>query len=297
MLKVFLIVSALLTIVTVWGQNCGSCGLATVGVDAGQAVRLTVSAASSQSCAVQLGFVDEHGQSIGPSSRVSLEAGQSTILDLPSTGQRGKIRPRIVLESGTMASACRATAVVLDSPSASEEEPSDAPVDGIKVHGHWIIDLRNPDGTLATHREFENSLQPSGAAALASNLARQIVTGTWLIQLQGTVCSGFYCAIYENLDTNASGPNVFKPLTVGAPTSGSYSGDLVLSGSFIAPTSGTVTAVSTYVNTCMPEWAPASCTYGSTFSPAVNIAFTSTTQNITVIGGQLVEVTVVISFS
>lgn len=29
---------------------------------------------------------------------------------------------------------------------------------GIKVHGHWVIDVKNPDGSLARHVEFENSL-------------------------------------------------------------------------------------------------------------------------------------------
>jgi hypothetical protein len=295
MLKVLSIVSALLATGTLWGQNCGSCGLEPVGVAAGQTVRLNVSAAPSQSCGAQLGFLDSHGQSIGPSSRVSLKAGQSTILDLPSMGQRAEIRPRIALEPGTMPSACRATAVVLDSPEANEDQPSGAPGGGIKVHGHWIIDLRNPDGTLATHREFENSLMPSGAAALASNLAHQIVTGTWSIALQGTVCSASYCNIYEDLDTFASGPDVFKGLSVSAATSGPSSGSLVLIGNLIAPASGTVTAVSTYLRTCSSGVvAPADCTYGS---DALDNVFTSTNQNITVIGGQLVQVTVVISFS
>ncbi|HSP63214.1 MAG TPA: hypothetical protein VLQ90_09555, partial [Pyrinomonadaceae bacterium] len=38
--------------------------------------------------------------------------------------------------------------------------------EGIKVHGHWTIDVRNPDGTLVTHREFENDLQADGAIVL-----------------------------------------------------------------------------------------------------------------------------------
>jgi len=29
--------------------------------------------------------------------------------------------------------------------------------EGIKVHGHWVIDVKNPDGSLAGHRDFENS--------------------------------------------------------------------------------------------------------------------------------------------
>jgi len=32
--------------------------------------------------------------------------------------------------------------------------------EGIKVHGHWMIEVRSPDGKLLSHTEFENSLNP-----------------------------------------------------------------------------------------------------------------------------------------
>src|SRR3989442_5421961 len=48
-------------------------------------------------------------------------------------------------------------------------------VEGIKVHGHWTIEVRNPDGTLVTRREFENGLV--GASGLAQILARQKTPG------------------------------------------------------------------------------------------------------------------------
>lgn len=32
--------------------------------------------------------------------------------------------------------------------------------EGITVHGHWVIDVRNPDGKLVNHVEFENSIDP-----------------------------------------------------------------------------------------------------------------------------------------
>ena len=35
--------------------------------------------------------------------------------------------------------------------------PSGGPAEGIKVHGHWTIEVRDPDGTLVTHREFEKA--------------------------------------------------------------------------------------------------------------------------------------------
>ena len=34
--------------------------------------------------------------------------------------------------------------------------------EGIKVHGHWTIEVRNPDGKVVTHREFENALAQGG---------------------------------------------------------------------------------------------------------------------------------------
>ncbi|MGC1413928.1 MAG: hypothetical protein WA817_01495 [Candidatus Acidiferrum sp.] len=45
---------------------------------------------------------------------------------------------------------------------------SKGPSEGIKVHGHWTIEIRNPDGKVVTHREFENSLQQGGYAPLAA---------------------------------------------------------------------------------------------------------------------------------
>jgi hypothetical protein len=41
---------------------------------------------------------------------------------------------------------------------------------GIQVRGHWIIEVRDPDGTLADRREFENALTLSGAELLAEIL-------------------------------------------------------------------------------------------------------------------------------
>src|SRR5208282_658242 len=42
------------------------------------------------------------------------------------------------------------------------------PHEGITVHGHWTIEVRNPDGKVVTRREFENALQPGGYAALGA---------------------------------------------------------------------------------------------------------------------------------
>lgn len=44
--------------------------------------------------------------------------------------------------------------------------------EGSKVHGHWVIEVKNPDGKLVRHVEFENSLDPG------FNLAIQIARAT-----------------------------------------------------------------------------------------------------------------------
>lgn len=50
------------------------------------------------------------------------------------------------------------------------------PQEGIKVHGHWVIDVRNPDGALASHTEVENALTPGGSSILALLLGRTMST-------------------------------------------------------------------------------------------------------------------------
>jgi hypothetical protein len=58
--------------------------------------------------------------------------------------------------------------------------------EGITVHGHWVIEVRNPDGTVTTRREFENSLQPGGGIGLATLLTgNSISAGSWAILLNG----------------------------------------------------------------------------------------------------------------
>jgi len=56
--------------------------------------------------------------------------------------------------------------------------------EGITVHGHWTIEVRNPDGKLVSHTEFENALvQPSGAQDLTAILSGNYVPGGYVIDL------------------------------------------------------------------------------------------------------------------
>lgn len=51
------------------------------------------------------------------------------------------------------------------------------PHEGIKIHGHWSIVIKNPDGSVASRHEFENALVSSGSDMLAQLLARSTSMG------------------------------------------------------------------------------------------------------------------------
>jgi hypothetical protein len=83
-----------------------------------------------------------------------------------------------------------------ENPSGERHAPKGQP-EGINVHGHWTIEVRNPDGKLVTHREFENALSPgfpvptagqaaSGEALLSAMLTGQVASPiAWGIFLEG----------------------------------------------------------------------------------------------------------------
>ena len=144
--------------------------------------------------------------------------------------------------------------------------------EGITVHGHWTIDISDPDGTLVKHLEFENALQSAGAAWLAGLLAGSAPRDRWTVGLLSTggadVCgpggSPAPCSITE-LSTD---------LTVEV-----VSGDVLkLSGSVNATNAGDVDLVSTFQDGC-------SCTFTSALTPFSLVSL-----------GQQVQVSVEISF-
>src|SRR6185295_16924698 len=58
------------------------------------------------------------------------------------------------------------------------------PHEGIKVHGHWTVDVREPDGKLVSHREFENALASAGASPLAQLLTHSFSVIAWAVYLE-----------------------------------------------------------------------------------------------------------------
>jgi hypothetical protein len=73
---------------------------------------------------------------------------------------------------GASANAALPAAAQKSAPAASG---AGGPHDGIVVHGHWVIDVKNPDGSVAEHRDFENNLGNTGNGILQQILIGQVV--------------------------------------------------------------------------------------------------------------------------
>jgi len=188
----------------------------------------------------------------------------------------------------------------------AEQAPSaGGPHEGIKVHGHWSIEVRNPDGSVVTHREFENSLTPSGPLGLARILSGTMSMGSWQIALSGAdadmpcvdVAGGeASCNIVSSTYSPGGSrlPEYFGTLTV-TEVEGSLN-QVVLNGTATAGKQGDVSHVSTYILLCANTVAPSNCAVGAGLGQ-YPLTFTNVQSPINVATGQIIAVTVTISFS
>jgi hypothetical protein len=193
-------------------------------------------------------------------------------------------------------------AVMLVSSALAQASAPGAQVDGIKVHGHWIIVVKNPDGSVSSHHEFENSLFPGdGDVALAAILSRTSSVGMWAIELDGPAAAkpchngtGVQCEILEPNGNVLSGEETFENLTM--QLTGTYKTQIVLSGTAKSTNGGQISSVSTFIGTCSASVLPSSCgRYGG--SGSHRLTDHALTVPITIVAGQSINVTVTLSFS
>jgi hypothetical protein len=193
----------------------------------------------------------------------------------------------------------------------------------MKMHGHWTIDIKNPDGTLVQHHEFENSIQYDGQNYLVGLMSGYGAAGPWEIYFTsagatastspcntGTypycaivysttaqpglfVCNGFY--------TCATGLTITPTFGVG-PT-------LTLAGSIAATQNGSIGFVGTGMNACggaagssgyptaISTVTPAACYTSTTSTFGGTATLTTLGSPISVAQGQIIQVKVVLSFS
>jgi hypothetical protein len=103
---------------------------------------------------------------------------------------------------------------------------------GIVVHGHWVFDVLDPDGTAASHHELENALTASGSTEIAQLLTggetlASSTAGRWLVGIafDGNAGGGGAASFSETLPVGAD-----RHLTITVPTAGSDANKIVLSG-------------------------------------------------------------------
>lgn len=209
----------------------------------------------------------------------------------------------IVLTASMLTFGCSMQKTDIDVATTSTEEG--IPEDGINVHGHWIIEVINPDGFVVERREFDNAFNASvGNRLLANILSRQNCVGAWRIELFGSESSHFPFLdgtnpstgwLLENTDTNydlvsATGDNVFNTLTV----STNIEGDLELNGNAVAGRDGDIGRVATLLSLA-PATQPPAVVYDNTEAGLFCQTYLETP--IALVSGQQVIVKVLITFS
>lgn len=191
---------------------------------------------------------------------------------------------------------------------------------GIKVHGHWVIEVKNPDGKVVTHREFENKLeQIEGAQLIMSALGGVGEFGQWMIALPVPCSSSDFCvlgltgqpqpqAVPVPTDLTSSFGGASTLTCQGAPsgtcqqtlqlTVNNPIGTLRLSGNVVASSSGSLGAVETAMQECYGNPFPTvTVTACSQLAPSNVQYFTGTTITpVSFSDGQTISVTVTISF-
>jgi len=174
------------------------------------------------------------------------------------------------------------------------------PQEGIKVHGHWSIEVRDPDGSLVSHHEFENALVVGGGPSSGDALLAGLLAGTygrvvnWSVQLVTNLSSltgpcrfngqPFSCQIVQGPGRN---PPIFGGLLVRVPADAP--GTLELSGQATVAGTDPIEVVTTDGEVCLGQ----ECNFGQGFHFTRHVLSTP----IQVAPGQNVNVTVRISFS
>lgn len=210
-----------------------------------------------------------------------------------------------VVEQGAVVESVAAPTV-----ESTADQSQGAESEGIHVRGHWTIEVRDPDGTLASRTEFENSLTGVGVTFMTMWIGRTRTVGAWTVAVDATVgtkpCAtaagaGAACFMQEAATPTGGATNHFPTLTVNGvpalisdPTAG-----MALTGTATAAADATINRVFTQARPCASSASPDDCASGVAPGVDLGAVFTSAilASPVAVVTGQSILVTVVISFS
>lgn len=197
----------------------------------------------------------------------------------------------------------------------AQERPSPAASrEGITVHGHWVIQVDNPDGSVATRREFENALTSLGPGLLAGVLGHQNSVGFWRISIQNLSPTGASdggpctfngqptsCSLWENVPNfNVDPASNSRNLSVTVPrntVTNLPAGTVELSGSITASQNSGVGFVTTSFRYCLASVSPEACSTNQAGSSEAPLTSRKLPANIPVAAGQVIRIWVTLSFS
>jgi hypothetical protein len=169
-----------------------------------------------------------------------------------------------------------------------------------------VVEVKNPDGTIASHTEFNNALA-SGNQNLAALLGRTGIAGRWVVYLgvsgneiapcQGGTGGTFTntCRIIESAASNPTNGNAESRDLVVTPGGTSVS----MTGTITALATGVLGRVSTSIGGCTPSTPFASCNFAGSailFSDA-SLGFAGKPPVVPVVAGQIIKITVTFTFS
>jgi hypothetical protein len=165
------------------------------------------------------------------------------------------------------------------------------PREGIRVRGDWVLQVVNPDGSLAETRAFRNALV--GATTLGEALNGRTTIGRWRVTLSSPGDASPWTFSQTHLDEARSPSGQFKTLTV------TCCNELRLEGSATATKAGSISSVATQVFACDDHVSIADCRNPP--PQGVNaifkhFTFTELAQPLALQKDQMLRVTVTISF-
>ena len=178
--------------------------------------------------------------------------------------------------------------------------------EGIQIHGHWVLEIKNPDGSVASRTEFENSLAGQGPSALALLLSGQAQAQTWLVQIgyntpanagypNATGCNSVPTCDVLTMDEPpdnfcTSGSSNFPLCNESIKVQQNSANQVVITGVTVpAISAGTIPSVSTFVNLCQPI--NNSCVFIGGYS------FSQANTNVAIQTGQTIDMSVTYGFS
>ncbi len=214
----------------------------------------------------------------------------------------------------------------------AQERPQSSAKGGITVHGHWIMDVKDADGKIVEHRDFQNSLTPNGSMTLALALTGQLVYSSFAVSaIDATSPQPQIYQLYQSGFANVPSPcpaggtlngvtvTCVAGLTATAPDCVIYANPscttnagIVLSGTFTPSSAVVVNEVQTSTEACaaitiaggsavLSDATTSTCGSGTGVPSDVSVysfPFTDTTITPLHVGpGQSLLINVVISFS